>query len=112
MNRFAAIGDGDISAPTRHRDPPTMNRFRSLSAAAALVCVTAASAWPQARCDPASAIARVDHVPVAVRDLEAAVRDFAALGFSFKPGRPHPNSILNQHVKFRDGTEVELITAT
>ncbi|HEX8905492.1 MAG TPA: hypothetical protein VF771_11650, partial [Longimicrobiaceae bacterium] len=27
-------------------------------------------------------------------------------------GRPHPNSILNQHVKFRDGTEVELITAT
>ncbi len=86
-------------------------RCRSLSATAALVCI-ASSASAQARCDPAKAIARVDHVPVAVRDLDAAARDFAAMGFSFKPGRPHPNSILNQHIKFRDGTEVELITAT
>ena len=87
-------------------------RFRSISAAAALAFIAAPSASAQARCDPARAIARVDHVPVAVRDLDAAARDFAAMGFSFKPGRPHPNSILNQHVKFRDGTEVELITAT
>src|ERR1051325_615839 len=86
-------------------------RFRPIAAAAALVCIAAPSAPAQARCDPAKAIARVDHVPVAVRDLDAAVRDFSAMGFSFKPGRPHPNSILNQHIKFRDGTAGELITA-
>ena len=27
-----------------------------------------------------------------------------------KPGRPHENGIRNQHVKFPDGTEIELIT--
>ena len=27
-----------------------------------------------------------------------------------KPGRPHDNGIRNQHVKFPDGTEIELIT--
>ena len=88
-----------------------MPRLRPISAAAMLV-LAASPASARARCDPARAIARVDHVPVAVRDLDAAAREFAAMGFSFKPGRPHPNSILNQHVKFRDGTEVELITAT
>jgi hypothetical protein len=28
-----------------------------------------------------------------------------------KPGRPHDNGIRNQHVKFPDGTEIELLTA-
>jgi|GEM_PF-595925 len=55
---------------------------------------------------------RLDHVPIAVRDLDAAARTFGALGFSFKPGRLHENSILNQHVKFADGSALELITAT
>ena len=55
---------------------------------------------------------RLDHVPIAVRDLDAAVRTFGRLGFSFKPGRPHANSILNQHVKFADGSALELITAS
>jgi hypothetical protein len=53
----------------------------------------------------------VDHVPVAVADLDAAGDRYRALGFSLKPGRPHANGIRNLHAKFRDGTEIELITA-
>lgn len=88
-----------------------MLRRRFCLAAALVALPTAVQA--QAPCPAAgSALVAVDHVPVAVRDLDAAVADFRALGFSFKPGRPHPNSILNQHIKFRDGSEVELITAT
>jgi hypothetical protein len=51
----------------------------------------------------------LDHIPVAVRDLERAKADFEALGFVLKPGRPHANGLRNAHVKFRDGTEIELI---
>jgi Glyoxalase-like domain len=54
----------------------------------------------------------LDHIPVAVRDLERAEADFAALGFVLKPGRPHANGLRNAHAKFPDGTEIELITAT
>ena len=55
----------------------------------------------------------VDHVPIAVRDLEAATAHYRdRLGYSIKPGRPHPNSVLNSHQKFRDATQLELITAT
>ena len=54
----------------------------------------------------------LDHVPIAVGNLEKARTDYEALGFVIKPGRSHPNGIENVHVKFPDGTEVELITAT
>jgi catechol 2,3-dioxygenase-like lactoylglutathione lyase family enzyme len=57
------------------------------------------------------AVAGLDHVPIAVRDLEAAAETYKRLGFALKPGRQHDNGIRNQHVKFPDGTELELITA-
>ena len=57
------------------------------------------------------AVQGLDHIPIAVNDLAAAADRYRALGFSLKPGRPHENGITNQHVKFRDGTELELITA-
>jgi hypothetical protein len=44
-------------------------------------------------------------------DLEQSQADFQALGFVLKPGRPHDNGLRNAHVKFADGTEIELITA-
>jgi hypothetical protein len=47
-----------------------------------------------------------------VDDLKSTVRWFQNLGFAIKPGRPHKNSIANRHIKFVDGTELELITAT
>jgi catechol 2,3-dioxygenase-like lactoylglutathione lyase family enzyme len=53
----------------------------------------------------------VSHVNIAVADLERASADYARLGFALKEGRPHPDGIRNRHVKFRDGTEIELITA-
>jgi catechol 2,3-dioxygenase-like lactoylglutathione lyase family enzyme len=56
-------------------------------------------------------VSGLDHVPIAVRDLEAATETYRRLGFALKPGRPHDNGIRNQHVKFPDGTELELITA-
>ncbi|WP_430389957.1 VOC family protein [Dyella sp. 20L07] len=53
----------------------------------------------------------LSHVPVAVRDLASAEKDFQRLGFTLKPGRIHSDGIQNAHVKFEDGTEIELITA-
>jgi hypothetical protein len=57
------------------------------------------------------AILGLDHIPIAVNDLEQAADRFRALGFVLKPGRPHANGIRNEHAKFPDGTELELITA-
>jgi catechol 2,3-dioxygenase-like lactoylglutathione lyase family enzyme len=57
------------------------------------------------------AVTGLDHIPIAVRDLDRAAAGYRSLGFALKPGRPHDNGITNQHVKFRDGTELELITA-
>ena len=54
----------------------------------------------------------LDHVIVAVRDLDGAAETYRRLGFALKPGRLHANSILNQHVKFEDGSEIELLTAS
>ncbi|HTM24856.1 MAG TPA: VOC family protein [Vicinamibacterales bacterium] len=57
------------------------------------------------------AIQGLDHIPIAVNDLEGAAARYRELGFALKPGRPHEDGIRNEHVKFRDGTELELITA-
>jgi catechol 2,3-dioxygenase-like lactoylglutathione lyase family enzyme len=59
----------------------------------------------------APAVTGLDHIPIAVQNLEAAAERYRAFGFSLKPGRPHENGIRNEHVKFPDGTELELITA-
>lgn len=53
----------------------------------------------------------VEHTPIVVRDLEQAEADFRAMGFAIKPGRFHADGIRNAHVKFPDGTALELITA-
>ena len=53
----------------------------------------------------------LDHIPIAVANLESAAEHYRALGFVLKPGRPHDNGIRNEHAKFLDGTELELITA-
>jgi hypothetical protein len=53
----------------------------------------------------------VDHTPIVVANLQKAQADFHAMGFAIKPGRFHADGIRNAHVKFADGTELELITA-
>ncbi|MBB6250429.1 VOC family protein [Nitrospirillum iridis] len=59
----------------------------------------------------APAVTGLDHIPIAVNDLDTAAARFRALGFALKPGVTHADGIRNQHVKFPDGTELELITA-
>jgi hypothetical protein len=56
-------------------------------------------------------IGGLDHVPVAVADLDRSAEVYKRLGFTLKPGTPHANRIRNLHAKFPDGTEIELITA-
>ncbi len=53
----------------------------------------------------------LDHIPLVVADLDQAKRDFEELGFSIKSGRFHADGIKKVHLKFPDGTELELITA-
>ena len=84
--------------------------LRALLLLAALLGSSACSLSTQ---DPASPLVLgLDHIPVAVTDLESAAEGYRSLGFVLKPGRHHENGIRNQHVKFPDGTEIELITAS
>jgi catechol 2,3-dioxygenase-like lactoylglutathione lyase family enzyme len=86
--------------------------MRVCAALAAAVLASATLAG-QGTARPASSapIRGLDHVPIAVASLDAAAARFRALGFTLKPGQVHPNGISNQHAKFSDGTELELITA-
>ena len=52
-----------------------------------------------------------DHLSDAVRDLDAAAEQYRRPGFVLKPGRHHPNGLRNQHARFPDGTEINLISA-
>jgi catechol 2,3-dioxygenase-like lactoylglutathione lyase family enzyme len=58
-----------------------------------------------------SPIVGIDHIPLAVKDLERAAETYRRLGFAIKPGRLHADGIRNSHVKFEDGAGIELITA-
>lgn len=64
---------------------------------------------PQA-CQPAPSAPRLDHVVIAVRDLQGSTERLGGYGFRFKDGRLHNDSLLNRHVKFRDGTSLELMS--
>ena len=79
-----------------------------MTARALVVTMVVAAAVTLVPLSPATGL---DHIPIAVSDLDRAAADYRALGFALKPGRPHDNGITNQHVKFPDGTELELITA-
>jgi Glyoxalase-like domain len=54
-------------------------------------------------------MAALDHMPLVVVDLELASAAYTKLGFVLKPGRPHENGIRNRHVKFPDGSGIELL---
>lgn len=83
--------------------------FLARSALAALA--TAATSLSPAISSEPSVHVGLSHVNIAVADLDRASADYARLGFALKDGHPHPDGIRNRHVKFRDGTEIELITA-
>jgi hypothetical protein len=64
---------------------------------------------PQECTAPSSAPA-LDHVILVVQDIEAASAGFRSREFKLKAGRLHANNLLNRHIKFRDGTSLELMT--
>lgn len=68
--------------------------MRLLEAFLILVC-----ALGSARAQSSAAIIGIDHIPVAVRNLDQAVESFRSLGFAIKPGRSHSNGIRNGHIK-------------
>ncbi len=52
----------------------------------------------------------IDHVVIAVRDLDQATRDFTAAGFTVTPGGEHVNGVThNVLIAFQDGSYFEII---
>jgi catechol 2,3-dioxygenase-like lactoylglutathione lyase family enzyme len=51
----------------------------------------------------------IDHIVIAVRDLDAAAKDYTTLGFTVVPGGKHPVGTHNVLVAFADGAYIELI---
>src|SRR5262245_34457679 len=51
----------------------------------------------------------IDHIVVVVRDLEAAMKDYARLGFTVVPGGRHPVGTHNGLIALADGSYIELI---
>lgn len=67
---------------------------------------------PTATCQARPGAPRLDHVVVVVRDLDSARARLTRLGFRYKAGRRHANNLRNFHVKFLDGTALEVMTVT
>jgi catechol 2,3-dioxygenase-like lactoylglutathione lyase family enzyme len=51
----------------------------------------------------------IDHIVIAVADLDRAVADYEALGFTISPGGEHPRGSRNALVCFADGAYLEII---
>ena len=51
----------------------------------------------------------IDHIVIAVPDLDVARKSYEALGFSVVPGGRHPVGTHNALIAFADGAYVELI---
>lgn len=51
----------------------------------------------------------IDHIVIAVADLDAAIRDYTTLGFTVLPGGEHPRGSRNALVVFEDGAYLEII---
>ncbi|TAK03001.1 VOC family protein, partial [bacterium] len=51
----------------------------------------------------------LDHIVIAVRDLEAAMRSYEQLGFTVVPGGKHPVGTHNVLISFADGSYIEVI---
>ncbi|MBI3029742.1 MAG: VOC family protein [Candidatus Rokubacteria bacterium] len=51
----------------------------------------------------------IDHLVVAVPDLDTAIRNYAGLGFTVVPGGRHPVGTHNALIAFADGSYLELI---
>lgn len=57
-----------------------------------------------------SQVIKLDHVILAVPDIDSAISYVSRLGFKIKPGTIHSNGLKNVHIKFANDTELELMT--
>lgn len=85
--------------------------MRTLRAQAIALYFVLGIAVPARAASGAGCAVGIDHLPVAVSDLDRAAEIYQRLGFSIKPGRFHADGIRNEHVKFEDGGGLELINA-
>lgn len=53
---------------------------------------------------------QLDHVIIAVNNLDEANETYQSLGFTIKSGKLHKNGLLNSHIKFSNRTELELMS--
>jgi len=74
-----------------------------------LMLVGVIDSYPETEPPYEAPVSGVDHIALAVADLDIAGERYRQLGFTLKQGRPHANGIRNLHAKFSDGTEIELI---
>jgi catechol 2,3-dioxygenase-like lactoylglutathione lyase family enzyme len=51
----------------------------------------------------------IDHIVIAVRDLDTAARNYEELGFTVVPGGRHPVGTHNALISFPDGSYIEII---
>lgn len=52
----------------------------------------------------------IDHVITVVDDLDKSVESWQQKGFTVKPGRLHANGLKNAHIKFKNGSSLELMS--
>lgn len=52
----------------------------------------------------------IDHLVIAVHDLEAASERYRDLGFTVSPGGKHPTASYNSLIGFQDGSYIELLS--
>ncbi len=74
-----------------------------------LLYTSAASQTSDSGTKPISEI-KLDHIIVTVQNIDKAAETYSTLGFTIKEGRLHANGLLNKHIKFKDGSSVELMT--
>jgi hypothetical protein len=84
--------------------------MRAAALACMLALLAADGAGAQETCRASASAPALDHTILVVRDLDSAAAGFRRLGFRIKNGRLHANGLLNRHVKFRDGSGIELMT--
>lgn len=91
---------------------PTRLPFKLSTAAATLALFAGLGNAGMIDASPATgaSLIGIDHLPTVVADLEQASDSYRRLGFSLKPGRAHQDGLRNAHVKFPDGSGIELIS--
>ena len=88
---------------------PGMTRPFPALALSSLIALANVGAFTDTQLPSGPSLVGLDHLPTVVANLDQARDDYRRIGFSLKPGRPHDDGLRNLHVKFRDGSGIELL---